>query len=268
MPVVNDNLPLADRTALVTGTSRRTGIGAGIARRLAADGARLFLTSWSPADAEQPWGTDPEGQESLVAELRATGAEVTHQAADLADPDTPAELLNAAVGAYGDVDILVANHARSSTYDLSQLTAAELDLTYAINVRATLLLAKEYAARRDPARREHGSVVLFTSGQHKGPMSGELPYAASKGALHQLTASLAEALLPSGVTVNTVNPGPTDTGWSTPELYEWVRERSPSGRWGEPDDVARLVAWLVSDEARWITGQVIDSEGGFGWGAR
>jgi 3-oxoacyl-[acyl-carrier protein] reductase len=75
-------------------------------------------------------------------------------------------------------------------------------------------------------------------------------------------------LAPLGATVNTVNPGPTDTGWATPELYEWVRDHTLSGRWGDPDDAARLVAWLVSDEARWITGQVIDSEGGFGWGSR
>lgn len=267
MPVVNENLPLEGRAALVTGTSRRHGIGAAIARRLAADGARLFLTSWSPADAEQPWGVDDDGPRALVDELRSAGAEVTHQAADLADPDTPAELLNAIVGAYGQLDILVANHARSSNHDLTQLTADELDLTFAINVRATLLLAKEFAARREPDR-SGGRVVLFTSGQHKGPMSGELPYAVSKGALHQLTVSLANALAPYGTTVNTVNPGPTDTGWTTPELYEWVERRMPFGRWGEPEDAARLVAWLVSDEARWITGQVIDSEGGFGWGSR
>jgi 3-oxoacyl-[acyl-carrier protein] reductase len=266
---VNKELPLAGRIALVTGTSRRIGIGAAIARRLGRDGARLFLTSWQAADAEMPWGADPDGAESLVDELREAGCDVAHAPSDLADPEAPKALIEQVHQQYGGLDIFVANHARSSTYDLASLTADEIDLTYAINVRATLLLVKEYAARR-PAddNRSGGRVVLFTSGQHKGPMSRELPYAASKGALHQLTASLAEALLPQGITVNTVNPGPTDTGWATPELYDWVRDHTLSGRWGEPDDAARAVAWLVSDEARWITGQVLDSEGGFGWGNR
>ncbi|WP_051114206.1 SDR family oxidoreductase [Actinopolymorpha alba] len=257
---------LNGRVALVTGTSRQIGIGAAIARRLASDGAALFLTSWSPHDAEMPWGAEPDSTEALVVELRAEGHQVEHLAADLADPDVPAAVVAAVIQAYGALDILVANHARSSTYDLEHLTAAEIDLTYAVNTRATLLLVKEYAARHDDTRA--GSVVLFTSGQHKGPMPGELPYAASKGALHQLTASLAAHLLPRGVTVNTVNPGPTDTGWASPEQVAWVREHSLSGRWGTPEDAARLVSWLVSDEARWITGQVIDSEGGFGWGSR
>jgi 3-oxoacyl-[acyl-carrier protein] reductase len=263
---MSNELPLAGRIALVTGTSRRIGIGAAIARRLGRDGARLFLTSWEPADAEMPWGADRDGADALADELREAGCEVAHASADLADPEAPAALIERVHETYGGLDILVANHARSSTYDLASLTAAEIDLTYAINVRATLLLVKEFAARR-AAGLTGGRVVLFTSGQHKGPMSRELPYAASKGALHQLTASLGEALLPQGVTVNTVNPGPTDTGWATPELYEWVKDHTLAGRWGEPDDAARVVAWLVSDEARWITGQVIDSEGGFRWGS-
>ncbi|HEY6738019.1 MAG TPA: SDR family oxidoreductase [Actinopolymorphaceae bacterium] len=259
--------PLRRRVALVTGTSRRIGIGAAIARRLGLDGARLFLTSWSPHDAEMPWGEDPEGPEALVAELRAGGIEATHVTTDLADPDAPARLVDEVVRTYGGIDIVVANHARSSTHDLERLTAHEIDLTYAVNVRATLLLAQAYARRHDDDR-PGGRLVLFTSGQHKGPMPGELSYAASKGALHQVTASLAAALLSRGITVNTVNPGPTDTGWATPELHRWVEEHTLSGRWGTPDDAARLVAWLVSDDARWITGQVIDSEGGFGWGSR
>jgi 3-oxoacyl-[acyl-carrier protein] reductase len=94
-------------------------------------------------------------------------------------------------------------------------------------------------------------------------MGDELAYAASKGALHQLTASLSDVLVAKGITVNSVNPGPTDTGWAGASEEAWVAEHMPLGRWGEPDDAARLVAWLVSDEAGWVTGQVIDSEGGF-----
>ena len=94
-------------------------------------------------------------------------------------------------------------------------------------------------------------------------MSGELPYAISKGAIHQMTLSLADALADRGITVNTINPGPTATGWASPEVTEQVARAMPRGRWNTPDDIAAVVAWLVSDEARTITGQVIDAEAGF-----
>jgi 3-oxoacyl-[acyl-carrier protein] reductase len=159
------------------------------------------------------------------------------------------------------VDIVVADHARSSHQSLADLTAEEIDLCMAVNVRASMLLVKELAAQHDG--RPGGRAVLFTSGQYLGPMASELPYVASKGALHQLTRSLADAVMAQGITVNTVNPGPTDTGWADADAHAWVESRMPRGRWGTPEDVARLVAWLVSDEADWVTGQVIASDGGF-----
>ncbi len=253
--------PLAGRVVLVTGASRRAAIGAGIARLLAARGADLFLCSWPAHDDEQPWGGDPGGVEALSGELRAAGAHVAHLAADFADPAAPDRVLEAAVDAYGHVDALVANHARSSELSLEDLTASELDLTLAVNTRATLLLVRAFAAQHDG--REGGRVVLFTSGQHLGPMPAELPYVASKGALHQLTPSLAAHLSGRGITVNCVNPGPTDTGYLDHEAIASTLERFPAGRWGSPEDAARLVAWLLCDDARWITGQVINSEGGF-----
>ena len=248
--------------AVVTGVSRRIGIGAAVARRLAEAGWDLFLHSWSPHDAEQPWGADPEGAAAIVADLR-TRVRVEHLVADLADPDAPAQLLASAASAYGRVDALVANHARSSVATLEELTAAELDFTYAVNTRATLLLVKEFAARCPGP----GRVVLMTSGQHRGPMPGELPYIASKGALHQVTASLAAHLAPRGITVNAVDPGATDTGYADTgyadeATHAAVLALEPMGRWGEPDDAARLIAWLASDAARWVTGQVLVSNGG------
>jgi 3-oxoacyl-[acyl-carrier protein] reductase len=108
-----------------------------------------------------------------------------------------------------------------------------------------------------------GRVVLFTSGQYHGAMPGELPYIASKAALHQLTPSLAAYLIPRGITVNCVNPGPNDTGYADEETKAAVAARHPGRRWSTPADAARLVAWLVSDEADWVTGQVIASDGGW-----
>jgi 3-oxoacyl-[acyl-carrier protein] reductase len=108
-----------------------------------------------------------------------------------------------------------------------------------------------------------GRVVLVTSGQQLGPMPDELAYATSKGALVAITPTLADTLADRGITVSTVNPGPTDTGYADEAVRERVATRFPGGRWGAPDDVARLVAWLCTDEAAWVTGQVINSEGGF-----
>jgi 3-oxoacyl-[acyl-carrier protein] reductase len=261
--------PLAGRVAMVTGVSRRVGIGTAVARRLAGLGADLFVTSWTAHDREQPWGADPGGTEAVLAELRpgptASGdlvvGRVEHLEADFLDPEAPGQVMAAAVQAFGHVDVLVCNHARSSGGGLGQLTAAELDASFAVNTRAVLLLVQAFAAQH--AGGPGGRVVLFTSGQQLGPMTGELAYATSKGALVGITASLADALADRGITVNTVNPGPTDTDYVDQATRERVATRFPGGRWGAPDDAARLVAWLSTDDAAWVTGQVINSEGGF-----
>jgi 3-oxoacyl-[acyl-carrier protein] reductase len=256
---------VSGRVALVTGASRRCAIGAAIARRLAADGFSVLIHSWEPHDQELHAVTDPGGADALVAELRAAGARVEHASADLAEPSASEELVIRAHEVFGGLDVLVANHARSANQPLTELTAAELDLTYAVNVRATLLLVQAMAARWTGLA---GRVVLFTSGQYHGAMPTELPYIASKGALHQLTGSLAAELMPRGITVNCIDPGPTDTAYADEAGLAAVAARIPGGRWGAPADAARLVAWLVSDEAAWITGQVIASDGGWSIGPR
>lgn len=259
-------LPLRGRVALVTGVSRRVGIGYAIARRLAAGGASLFLHHYTPHDAAQPWGADPGGPQAVVdgvsAVLADAAAAVRHGEADLAEPDAPARLVRAAVDAFGHLDILVCNHALSGDDGpLEALDAAMLDKHWAVNTRSAILLAQAFAAQHDG--RPGGRIVFMTSGQDLGPMRDEVAYAAAKGALASVTRTLADHLADRTITVNTVNPGPVDTGYATPELHEAVRRRFPQGRWGTPDDPARLVAWLVTDEAAWITGQVIHSEGGF-----
>lgn len=242
----------------MTGVSRRAGIGYAVARRLSALGADLFLHGFAPHDAEQPWGADPVGVPALAGELGAAGV----LERDFTDPEAPSACISAAVAALGHVDILVANHAMSCDQDLEALEAAAIDATLAVNVRATLLLVQGYAAQHDDER-PGGRVLLFTSGQQLEPMTRELPYVASKGALHGLTASLAAHLAPRGVLVNALNPGPTDTGWATPELTRHELRRLPLGRWGRAEDAARITGWLATDEAGWVTGQVITSDGGF-----
>lgn len=255
-------MDMTGRVAIVTGVSRRRGIGYAVAADLLAADASVLVQSWSPADAEQKWGADTGGAEALVAELGGEGERLRHVAADFADPAAPARVIDAAVDAFGAVDVLVVNHARSAYQTLAEVTAAELDLSWAVNTRASVLLTQAFAAARDD-RRPGGRIVLFTSGQHLAPMSGEIPYAVSKGAIHQMTLTLSDALIDRGITVNAVNPGPVDTGWADAELTERVGRALPAGRWGSPTDVARLVCWLACDDSAWITGQVINSEGGF-----
>jgi len=245
----------------VTGVSRRAGIGYAITRRLLAAGASVFVQSFSPHDADQPWGADPDGIDAVIETLDAPDR-LGHLESDLADHGSPAALVDAARRRFGTVDILIANHARSSRQSLEAVTAAELDAAWAVNARASVLLVQAFAAQHDDAR-PGGRVVLFTSGQHLGSMADELPYDVSKGAIHQMTRSLADHLAARRITVNAVNPGPTDTGWATPELDAHVARSMPLGRWGSPEDAANLVGFLVSDEGAWITGQAIDSEGGF-----
>lgn len=252
---------LSGRVAVVTGVSRRAGIGFAIARRLLADGASVLCHSWAPHDAEQPWGADPLGAEGVVRALGAPDGRVDHVASDLAVAANAEDLLSAAGQRFGHVDVLVANHARSSSQSLGDLTVEELDRSWNVNARATVLLVQAFAAQHDD--RPGGRVVLFTSGQHRGPMTTELPYAISKGAVHQMTLSLADALADRAITVNAVNPGPTDTGWASPELARQVGRALPRGRWNHPDEVAAVVAWLVGDDAAIVTGHVLDAEGGF-----
>ena len=248
--------PLEGRVAIVTGVGRRAGIGYAIARRLLECGASVLAHAWTPYDLEN-WGEDPGEADAVLSGLRELGPVEQHQA-DFAEPDAPGDVVAAARAAFGHVDILVVNHARSGHKRLPELTAEHIDDFLHENVRASLLLVKEFAAQHDG--REGGRVILMTSGQHFGPMAREVAYAVSKGALHQATSTLSDELIERGITVNTVNPGPTETGWigdADPKPL------MPLGRWGEPDDAARLIAWLCTDDARWITGQVINSEGGF-----
>ena len=154
------------------------------------------------------------------------------------------------------------NHARSGgDGPLGPLTAEMLDAHWAANARSSILLAQAFAAQHDG--RPGGRIIFMTSGQDLGPMRDDVAYAASKGALASITRTLADHLADQAITLNTVNPGPVDTGYAPPDVLEAVRRRFPPGRWGTPDDPARLIAWLTTDDAAWITGQTISSEGGF-----
>jgi 3-oxoacyl-[acyl-carrier protein] reductase len=258
-----DPLPLLGRVAVVTGVSRRAGIGYAVACRLATLGASLFLHHYAPHDRAQPWGADRvDAVIDGVTSALTDGARLADVSLDLATPSGPAELITAAAAAFEHLDILVCNHARSgSDGPLGTLDAGMLDAHWAVNTRATILLTQAFAAAHDG--RTGGRVVFLTSGQDLGPMRDEVAYATSKGALASIAHTLADHLIDHNITLNTVNPGPVDTGYATPESKEELRHHFPQRHWPHPTDPARLIAWLTTDDAASITGQVINSEAGF-----
>jgi 3-oxoacyl-[acyl-carrier protein] reductase len=130
-------------------------------------------------------------------------------------------------------------------------------------MRSTFLLCVEFARRFENLNLETGRIINMTSGQELGTMPGELAYVATKAAISAFTTSLSIELAPLNITVNAVNPGPTDTTWMTDQIRENLLPKFSMGRIGVPEDVARIVGFLASDDAKWITGQVIHSEGGF-----
>ena len=263
-PLARDPFPLKGRSVVVTGVSRRAGIGYAIACRLAAYGANVFCHHYSPHDAEQDWGTDD--LEAVLEGVRAHSvgsARVADMHADMTEPEAPEQVIAAAVGAFGRIDALVCNHALSGTDGaIGELSVSDLDRHWAVDARASILLAQAFTAHHTAG--DSASITFLTSGQGLGPMPGEVAYAAAKAAISGVTTTIADQLADRGIRVNTVNPGPVDTGYLTDDMWDFVKPMFPFGRYGQPDDPARLISWLVTDEASWLTGQIINTEGGFG----
>ena len=267
--------PLNGKSALVTGVSRRQGIGFAVARRLLELGASVSIQHFRPHDVDQPWGGDDIN--AVVAELetyQAPGARVSDFSVDLRAADVAPSVITRAVALTGALDILVCNHAKNgddgSIYDM---TAERLNAMWEVNTRSTMLLTAEFAklhpAVHGPVPGPVGRVFWMTSGQQDGPMRGEVAYAASKAALAGVTATVAAELLERGIILNTINPGPVNTGYldeATTDrdltgVNEWLA-RTPFGRFGKPADPAQLIGWLTTDEGAWVVGQVIKSDGG------
>jgi 3-oxoacyl-[acyl-carrier protein] reductase len=253
------NLSLRGRVAIVTGASRRQGIGAAVCRALAAHGADVLFTHWQRFDRTQPHGADEDGPAALAQELRRVGVRAEGLEVDLALPGAALRVIDAAVDRLGPPSILVNNAAHFEAGGYETLDAAALDAHHAVNVRATALLSVEFARRF--AGGAGGRIVNLTSGQALGPMPDSLAYAASKGAVEALSTSLAAAVAAKGITVNAVDPGGTDTGWMSEELKAAILRTMEFGRLGQPEDAARLILFLASDAGQWITGQILHSRG-------
>ena len=223
----------------------------------------VFYTYWQSHD-RSVYPEEREEPRDLAVSLRDDGIRCACMEVDLGHPESAQQILNEVERSLGSATILVNNAAHDDlTAPFDRLDASIFDRYYAVNMRGTMLLSIEFARRFTQS--SGGRIVHLTSGQGVGAMPGKLPYVATKGAIEAFTTTLAAEVAPRGITVNAVDPGPTDTGWisADPALQRALLENAPFGRVGQPDDAARLIAFLASDAAAWITGQVIHSRGGF-----
>lgn len=239
---------LTGRVAFVTGSSR--GIGAGIARRLAADGARLVLHARSQV----------ERAEAIASEINAGGGQAAVVSGDLAEGDAAARLVREAFAVHGALDILVLNAGGGSSGAVTDLTAEVIDRTIALNLGATILATAEFARL---TQSPHGRIVFISSGMATHPAPNVSVGAAAKAGSEAFMRSVAQELGGRGITCNSVAPGCTRTemiaGQTWPDAVPaWTALR----RLGEPEDIAAVVAFLASDDARWLTGVTLPANGG------
>jgi 3-oxoacyl-[acyl-carrier protein] reductase len=242
--------PLDGRTALVTGGSR--GIGRAVVERLARDGATVIFG----------YRADEDAAEEVAAGVIAAGGRAHAVRADLVHPGAAALLWDAAEAFDAPVNILVNNAGIGVVGPLVELSDEDYDRVMQVNLRAVFDTLRE-AARRMPGG---GRIVNVSTVNTVMPAAGISLYAASKGAVEQLTVIAAHELGERGITVNTVSPGATETDMlrdnNSPEAMEMMRGMSPLGRLGQPDDVADVIAFLVGPDGRWMTAQNLRAGGG------
>ena len=249
---------LQGKSIVVTGVSRRLGIGWAVAHELARSGAHVAAHGYGTYDIQMQYADAGEHEWTKEAHPNICFLKQS----DIALPDTPEQIMREATGRLGSIDGLVINHAYSTHAEMGEWTATHIDAHLHVNVRAAMLLIQAFV-RQSQTVNSNMAITLFTSGQYLGPMTGEMAYAVSKEAICCLTRQAAYALIKRNVRVNCINPGPTDTGYLFGDDYVCIENQFPSKRWGKPQDAARLVRFLHSDDAQWITGQIIGSEGGF-----
>jgi 3-oxoacyl-[acyl-carrier protein] reductase len=270
---------LRGKVVLVTGANNPLGIGAATARAFAGQGAKVFITYLRLAPEAYRISQEEAGQattpgmplyhaqrarpaDAVVEEIRSAGGQVAAREADLTDPAMIHQLFDWVAAAFGPVDVLVNNAAHYEDPDTIFTTSAEsIDRTFAVNARTTVLMIAEYVRRYQQRNGQWGRIVNLSTDAAQ-TFAGQIAYGASKAAVEAFTRSIAIEVGPLGITVNTVAPGPVQTGYIAREVEEREIARIPLGRIGRPEDIADVIVFLASEQARWLTGNVLKVSGG------
>jgi 3-oxoacyl-[acyl-carrier protein] reductase len=280
---------IKNKVALITGANH--GIGAAIAKAFAIQGVKVFITyyydscSYSEEELQNAIKTGIGGDklyralqqqsaESVVQTILDQGGDVVAHKADLGDPDNIPKLFDLCEEELGSVDIIVNNHTYcvNETFDPALtssegsgtylISAAGITAHFAINAQAYALIMSEYLNRYRKREADWGRIInISTDAAHAH--TANISYAASKHAIESYSRSAAAELGKYGITVNIVAPGPTQTGYITPESENNIVAEIPLQRLGEPEDIADVVVFLATEQARWVTGQLIYVGGGW-----
>jgi len=287
MTVINPQLE--GKVVLITGANH--GIGAATAEALARQGAQVFVACYRPecrysqeelAKAREDgiggdalyWAMHQQSGEQVVERIRRAGGVAVAHESDLGEADNVPALFDLCEKELGPVDVLVNNHTycECDTFDpalvtdewlgVSLTTAENIDATFAINARAYALMMAEYLRRYLSRKAQWGRIVnLSTDAAHAHV--GNISYAASKHAIESYSRSAAKEMGKYGITVNIVAPGPIQTGYITPESEKEIAATTPLRRVGRPGDVADVIVFLASEQAHWLTGQLLYVGGGY-----
>lgn len=242
---------LEGKVAIITGASR--GIGSAIARQLSALGAKVVVN----------YSNNAVKAEEVVEEITKSGEQAVAIKADVSNIKDVERLFSETITKFGKVDILV-NNAGVILYKLlSDVTEEEFDKLFNINVKGTYFACQQAMKHME----NNGRIINFSTSVVGSMFPTYSVYAATKGAVEQITRQLAKEFGPKKITINAVAPGPINTELfnvgKTDEQIEAIRQMNSFGRIGEPDDIANAIEFLVSDKAQWITGQTLRINGGY-----